>query len=77
MIDNWLFFYVLLLDSDRDLLLNLGLNHFKKEFLVLGVHSTSTLAPSARVRATFLCLPAIAAEARNGLHGLLLLELEN
>ena len=65
--NSWLFSHILLLDCNGNLLGDLRLNHFDEELLVLSVYSTSSFAPSARVRSTFLCLPAIASEARNRL----------
>ena len=72
MLHEWLILNVLLLDSDWDLLRDLGLDHFDEEFLVLGIHSASTLATTAWVRSALLRLPTIAPEAGNRLCWLLL-----
>ena len=59
--------YLLLL-CDVHLLLDLRLDHLNQELLVVRVHSTSSIAASARIRPSLLCLATIAAEARNRLH---------
>ena len=52
-----------LLDCNGNLLGDLRLDHLDEELFVLGVHSTRAFAPSARVRSTLLCLPAVASKA--------------
>ena len=85
-LDTWMFCLVLplaqlfLLHRDWDLLLNLSLDHLNEELLVIGVHTTSALAPAAWVRSTLLGLTTVAPEAWDSLrllglvHELLVLE---
>lgn len=61
----WLLRNLLLLDDDGDLLLNLGLNHFDEELLVLRVHSAGASTATAWLIPSLLSLPAVASEARN------------
>ena len=63
MLDLGLTSQLFLLHGDRDLLLDLRLDHLNEELFVLGVHTTGALAATAWVRATLLGLSAIAAEA--------------
>ena len=57
-----------LLDSDRNLLFDLGLYHIDEELFVLSVNATCTSATPAGVWPALLSLPAIASKAWNRLY---------